>query len=431
VKFFFPDSSDMVDPTFDFGTESRVVPVLRSRQRDYHYAHELFPRPPYDGILVSKTAIDVKSNYSSRYTVAQQFRFMRVGVREFFRLDHVEGVSARIESMGDCGAFSYVREEVPPFSVDDLVEFYGGSGFDYGLSLDHVILGYRPGSGGKAMSANEAAEWARRQELTLTLAAEFLRKHRRLGCRFEPIGIAQGWSPDSYAQAADSLQSMGYNYIALGGMVGLKTRDILTCLERIDAVRRPATRIHLLGIRVTRQDLILSFCQFGVKSFDTTAPLRQAFKDDRDNYYTPHRTYQAIRVPQASATPKLVQRIKAGLIDQDKVRGIEQECMQALALFDAGQLGPGEVLSKLRTYEEIYDGGVDRTEFYREILADRPWKRCPCEVCTSIGIQVMIFRGAERHKRRGFHNLFVSYQQLRRQVGRTNGRDELGADIGV
>src|SRR5215203_5627632 len=107
MKFFFPDSSDMVDPSFDFETEERAGPGWRSRQRDYNYAHELFTRPPYDGILVSRTAIDVKSNFSSRYTLAQQLRFMRVGVREFFRLD-ASGRGARLQSMGDCGAFSYV-----------------------------------------------------------------------------------------------------------------------------------------------------------------------------------------------------------------------------------------------------------------------------------------------------------------------------------
>lgn len=416
MKFFFPDSSDMIDPTFDFGTESRALPKWPSRQRDYHYAHELFARPPYDGILVSKTALDVKSNYGSRYTTAQQLRFMRVGVRDFFRLDGAAERPVRIDAMGDCGAFSYVREEEPPFTVDDVVEFYEGAGFDYGLSLDHVILGYRADSGCKAASPGETAEWTRRQEMTLALAADFLARHRSLGCSFEPIGVAQGWSPDSYARAVGELQRMGYEYVALGGMVCVKTRDILACLERVDSVRNPGTRVHLLGVRVTRRDLISPFSGFGVRSFDTTAPLRQAFKDDRDNYYTPDRTYIAIRVPQAGATPKLVKRIKAGLVDQNKVLQMERSCMHALSLFDAGQTGIEKVLSKLRIYEEIHDGSTDRTELYRETLSDRPWKRCPCEVCRKIGIQVAIFRGAERHKRRGFHNLFVSYQLLLRDA---------------
>ena len=43
--------------------------------------------------------------------------------------------------MGDCGAFTYVREETPPYSVDEVIDFYEGCGFDFGISVDHVILG--------------------------------------------------------------------------------------------------------------------------------------------------------------------------------------------------------------------------------------------------------------------------------------------------
>jgi hypothetical protein len=419
MKFFFPDSSDMVDPSFDFETEERARPLARSRQFDYNYAHELFSRPPYDGILVSKTVLDVKSNYGTRYTTAQQLRFLRVGVREFFRLD-APGGDAHLEAMGDCGAFSYVREAEPPFGVGELIEFYEGSGFDCGLSLDHMILGYRAG-GGKPLAESEAKEWARRQDLTLTLAEEFSRGHRASGCSFIPVGVAQGWSPDSYAQAVGRLQSMGYGYVAIGGMAGLKTREVLACLERVNAIRRPHVALHLLGVRITRQEGAGLFSRYGVNSFDTTAPLRQAFKDDVDNYYTHERTYTAIRVPQADGTPKLVQTIKAGLLNQDRIRGMERACMQALSLYEAGQIPIGDVLSALRAYEEIYDGIINRTELYREILVDRPWRDCPCDVCRKLGIQVMIFRGAERHKRRGFHNLYITYQKLRREVGRTDG----------
>lgn len=41
---------------------------------------------------------------------------------------------------------------------------------------------------------------------------------------------------------------------------------------------------------------------------------------------------------------------------------------------------------------------------YRELLTDRPWRNCDCAVCTDLGIEVGIFRGANRNKRRGYHN---------------------------
>ncbi len=44
--------------------------------------------------------------------------------------------------MGDCGAFTYVREDDPPYTVDEVIDFYEDCGFDAGISLDHVILGF-------------------------------------------------------------------------------------------------------------------------------------------------------------------------------------------------------------------------------------------------------------------------------------------------
>ena len=46
--------------------------------------------------------------------------------------------------MGDCGAFNYVHEEEPPYSVDEVFDFYEECGFDYGISVDHIILGVHP-----------------------------------------------------------------------------------------------------------------------------------------------------------------------------------------------------------------------------------------------------------------------------------------------
>jgi DnaJ-class molecular chaperone len=41
----------------------------------------------------------------------------------------------------------------------------------------------------------------RRRQLTLNLAAEFLQRHEARGCEFEPVGVAQGWSPKSFTQS--------------------------------------------------------------------------------------------------------------------------------------------------------------------------------------------------------------------------------------
>src|SRR5262249_28018160 len=115
MKFFFPDSQDLVDPSFDFVTETRSG--QRLRHRDDQYAHEVFQSPPYDGLLVSKAGVDGKGGESGRYTLAQRHRLLRVRVREFFRLGN-----RPLETMGDWGVFSYIEEDVPPVTVEDVIQ---------------------------------------------------------------------------------------------------------------------------------------------------------------------------------------------------------------------------------------------------------------------------------------------------------------------
>jgi hypothetical protein len=407
MKFFFPDSQDLVDPSFNFLTERRSV--TRLRHRDDVYAHEVFSEVPYNGLLVSKGIVDGFGPGSGRYTLAQRHRLLRVGVREFFRLDNN---TACLPVIGDCGAFTYVREKTPPYTVDQVIDFYSECRFDYGISVDHVILAYnRRWDDDPTPPADELE----RQTTTLTLAAEFKAKCGGRRVAFEPIGVAQGWSPRSYAHSVVELQRMGYDYIALGGMVPLKTRDILECLRAVDDVRAPATRLHLLG--VTRTDHLTTFASHGVVSFDSTSPLRQAFKDDKDNYYTMDRTYTAIRVPQVEGNPGLQKRIRAGLVSQERARVLEKRCLESLGQYATGTLGLDEVVGVLSEYERLYDPEHDHSAAYRETLADQPWRQCGCDVCRSLGYHVALFRGAERNRRRGLHNVWVFYRRLRRELG--------------
>ena len=84
MKFFFPDSQDFIDPSFDFKNESRSID--RVRHRDDQYVFEAFSSPVCDGLLVSKGIVDGYSSSSGRYTLAQRHRLFRVGAREFFRV---------------------------------------------------------------------------------------------------------------------------------------------------------------------------------------------------------------------------------------------------------------------------------------------------------------------------------------------------------
>jgi hypothetical protein len=210
---------------------------------------------------------------------------------------------------------------------------------------------------------------------------------------------------------------MGYRYIALGGMVPLKSPEVLACLNEIQRVRAAETQMHLLG--VTRTEHLREFARLGVTSFDGTSPLRQAFKDDRDNYYSESRTYTAIRIPQVEGNPGLQKLISSGKVSQETARRLEKACLAAMKAFDEGSRSVEDVLAVLMEYEQFYDPEAkkDHASAYRETLTDAPWRKCPCEVCRELRYHVILFRGAERNRRRGFHNIWTFYRQLRRELG--------------
>lgn len=407
MRYFFPDSQDQVDPNFDFTTEQSRE--HRVRQRDDRYAHEMLSARPYDGLLVSKPIVDGWPGASGKYTLAQRHRLYRLGVRSFFRLDQA---GWEIDSMGDCGAFAYHREERPPYSVEEVIDYYAGCGFDYGMSVDHVILGYDPTDTDPLLP-----EWVQRQTLTLELAAEFLRSTKRRRVTFQPLGVAQGWSPTSYANAVIKLQRMGYRYIAVGGMVPLRTHQIDRCLRAIQDVRRPDVSLHLLGI--SRYDHLRDLPSYGVHSFDSTTPFRQAFKDDQDNYYTLDRNYPAIRVPQVDGNAKIKALIKAGRIDQRLARQLEMQCMARLSALDRGTGSVRATVKALRDYAVVLEIPRDRSDDYQRLLGRAPWRECECGVCAEAGVHVAIFRGTERNKRRGFHNLHVFSRRVANDLNGT------------
>jgi queuine/archaeosine tRNA-ribosyltransferase len=215
----------------------------------------------------------------------------------------------------------------------------------------------------------------------------------------------------------------------VGGMVPLKTPQIEESLAVMNEVRLPATRLHLLG--VTRTEKLPQFSAYGVASFDSTSPLRQAFKDDRDNYYTPDRTYAAIRIPQVEGNPKLERSIRAGKTSQGDARTHEKACLDIMVRFDRGQATVDEALAALGKYEELFSAVESKTgarrnqlDIYREVLEARPWKACPCAVCQALGHHVILFRGAERNRRRGLHNVWVFYRRVQQQLRELSARQK-------
>ncbi len=415
MKFIFADSLDMVDPEYDFLRDRNGA--SRSPYWDDLYPHEILDEAPYDGILVSRGIVG-GSAVTGKYTTAQATRFRRVGARRFLRLESPRFM--RFPIFGDCGAFTYHKEDRPPYTPNNMVDFYEEGGFTHGCSVDHIIFDFDEKLLG---TKGGSAEARRRFDITLENASAFFKASKRISKRFTPLGVIQGWSPGSMAAAAKRLHKIGYSYLALGGTVPLRTDQIKACLRAVREVIPTKTKLHILGF--AKADDIAGFGSFGITSFDTTSPLIRAFKDGKSNYYLPSPKgsglsyYTAIRIPQALENPKLVRLVKRGIVNQEQMVKLEGSALAALRAYDRNEVSLNEALEKTLSYSTLATLGAPlealpgsksaadlRARYYRT-LHDRPWTHCRCAICRAVGIEVIIFRASNRNKRRGIHNLGV------------------------
>jgi hypothetical protein len=392
LKFFLPDWDEQIDPGYDFVTERFTL--ARDPHDDDVYAHEVFGEPVHDGLLVSRMALGEqgpKRDHAERW-----------GLRSFLRLP------SSLTLFGDCGAFGYLRDPLPRFETADIVDYYGRLGFDLGVSIDHAVVPEFPD------------QQQFRYDLTLRNAEEFLKLHRLGRYRYEPVGAIQGWDPPSFADAAQAVTAMGYRYIAIGGQARLHARRILPIVRAVMEVVPTGTRVHVFGI--ARLGLLEEFVSLGVTSVDSAAPMRHAWLSAKENYYgQDNKAYVAIRIPVADQerwkAESLVHRSDRSLRD---LRTAEAAALAAIREYDRRQLGLRPTLDTLIDYDAMLAERRERVRIeqrrdeYRETLKDRPWRRCPCRICREIGVEVVIFRGNNRNRRRGFHNLWMFRRALDR-----------------
>ena len=274
IRYFIPEWDDLVDPDYGFLTDTHSGG--RSNWENEVYAHQMYPEPNYDGLLMSR-AVAEKSK-------GKKERINEMGVHRMLR------VPRNFPVMGDCGAFDYIMEDVPPYSTEDVLDYYTRLDFDYGVSVDHLIV-----------SGTEHQK-KERYDLTIQNAEDFLKEHRKAGLKWEPMGAVQGWDPKSYARAAEKYVKMGYKYIALGGLVRSSTPNILKALHEVHKVVPDTIPIHLFGL--ARFRVLREFADYGVRSVDSASYLRQAWMRDSQGYLAVDRSYarsEFLKLEKASA----------------------------------------------------------------------------------------------------------------------------------
>lgn len=421
MRFIFADSLDFVDPAFDFVADRNGA--KRRTHRDDEFPHEFLDSPPYDGILVSRGIVG-DALINGKYSEAQLMRFRREGARRFLRYSEDRFPGSLM--FGDCGAFTYRAMPLPPYRAEDTVDFYGDGGFTHGCSPDHLIFDFDPADAERPIA--EVPEDVRtRFDVTLDNAAEFIHLSRRLGRQFTPLGVIQGWSATSMADAAGRLVRMGYDYLAVGGTVPLKIDQLCRALAAIKAALPDGVRLHVLGFG--KIENLADIERYSVASFDTTSPLVRAFKDSKKNYWVRHENeldyYTAVRIPQAIENNRLKVKAMQGRLDQERVKHLEAAALEAVRGLAGGTASLTETLDAVMAYWALLnwkDETCDKQHritlakqraIYERTLGDRPWEGCSCRVCRESGVEALIFRNSNRNKRRGMHNLHVFHEHLK------------------
>ena len=113
MQYFIPEWDDHVDPGYDFIND--VLTPGRDTYKDEVYAHEIFQEPNYDGILVSKVVVE---NTKKKKAIIE-----KEAIHKFIRFHG--------QVMGDCGAFGYIKEDMPPYNTEEILEYYENFGFNF------------------------------------------------------------------------------------------------------------------------------------------------------------------------------------------------------------------------------------------------------------------------------------------------------------
>ncbi len=412
--YFLPDWDDFVDADFNF-SHDRFSSPHRASRNEVHCSQLVAPKRLADGILVSLAQSQTGKGLLRAIESSSPASLAPKSVKKHF------GLAADQWAFGDCGAFSYVNEDEPTISVEQAVAIYELFGFDLGASVDHIPVTHIVRDGKRKRLTK--AQQLDRVKITRRNALKFMEAWRRRECRFNPVGVVQGLSPEDYALTANQYREMGYRRIALGGLVPKSDGEISEIVKTVtDALRHVKNRpwLHLMG--VYRPKLQTAFRTYGVDSFDSATYFRKSWLRSDQNYLgADGQWYAAIRVP-PSHDPRTMKRMREARHHESTILKRERAALRALRAYSRKQMSLTTCLDAVMAY----DGLLQRDEAeekslraaYRRTLEERPWEKCKCRVCQDIKIDVLIFRGLNRNKRRGAHNTLMLYRGLLRTPAR-------------
>jgi len=407
--YFFPDWDDFIYEPFE-PDEGNGTEVTKT------YAHEACgDRIPFDGILLSLAHLHFGKGALHRFGNSNG---RKVRLRKRLR------IPPDILLFGDCGAFSYAGETVPPFSPEQAADLYDKFGFDIGASVDHIPLPeipIRERDGTIRKRPLSKTTRYKRIYLTRDNAQTFIRVCRERRYGFTPLGVIQGIGVRSYVQRLHEYLDMGYEHVALGGLVPRTDKEIVAIVCAVRQALQTRTRgmgkntwLHLFGI--LRPKIQAVFREMGVSSFDSASYFRKAWLRSDQNYLAPDGQgwYGTIRVPISTSKPMRL-AAQAARIEADELAAMERRCLDAIKACDEDPSARSKVTRSINHYGPLLNRKSEDNHFaekHKVLLGERPWEKCSCPFCKSAGMHIVVFRGAARNKRRGLHNTWVFYHKV-------------------
>jgi len=393
MKYFIPEWDDRVDPKYDFMTDTHSKEHSENPILNDVYTWDIFgvDKVPIDGVLVSRITMNKKKTEWA----------LKEGIHKVLRLPQ------SFEIMGDCGAFGYIKDKTPIYDPIETLEFYDSVGFNYGVSVDHLVV------------AGFQKEKDYRMNLTYKNGVKsHCEWKKRFKDRFQLVVAVQGLKIEDYLQMYDNYIKHGIEHFGFGGLVRSPSAFIMKLLDkiikRIKSTKIVPEYLHFFGL--SRSALFPKFTkleELGTSvGFDSASYLRKAWLSSPEtqmNYLSLEGAgYTAIRIP-------MVKRRKGDTEDKKakELEKLKQECLAKLRRYDENKEPLDSVLSSLNQLNKTVGIRPEILSYYKRTLLEKPWKKCDCPICTTIGIQTIIFRGNNRNRRRGFHNTYAFYDILK------------------
>src|SRR5262249_604671 len=148
--------------------------------------------------------------------------------------------------------------------------------------------------------------------------------------------------------------------------------------------------------------------RLGISSVDSASYLRQAWMRVAQSYVTHHGEYAALRIPEFGKSFRAKRMQEHSSLDEHRIQSLERNALRQVRAFANNECSVDNCLNALLEYDQyVTSDRIDMTDLYRRTLTDRPWESCDCSLCHIAGIEIIIFRGNNRNRRRGFHNTYV------------------------